>query len=138
MEKELYRKLDKDCGKKLIYKMAQERDEDSKDVNTGSVIKDKNGKLVTDRKDVFKGLGGVFLGAAERENSELELPSAVEGQVKLEEIGDAQVGGSVADSEADLQERLVDWKEIFGKHGLRLSLEKMEVLWIRQQKKTLT
>ena len=30
----------------------------------------------------------------------------------------------VADSEADLQERLVDWKEIFGKHGLRVSLEK--------------
>ena len=24
----------------------------------------------------------------------------------------------VADSEADLQERLVDWKAIFGKHGL--------------------
>ena len=23
----------------------------------------------------------------------------------------------VADSEADLQERLVDWKEIFGKYG---------------------
>ena len=28
-EEELYRKLDEDCGKKLIYKMTQERDEDS-------------------------------------------------------------------------------------------------------------
>ena len=27
----------------------------------------------------------------------------------------------VADSEADLQEQLVDWKEIVGKHGLRVS-----------------
>ena len=36
----------------------------------------------------------------------------------------------VADSEADLQERLVEWKEMFGKHGLRVSLEKMEVLWV--------
>ena len=43
----------------------------------------------------------------------------------------------VADSEADLQERLVDWKEIFGKHGLRVSLEKTEVLWVGQQKKDL-
>ena len=34
----------------------------------------------------------------------------------------------VADSEADLQERLVDWKKIFDKHGLRVSLEKTEVL----------
>ena len=30
MEEELYRQLHEDCGKKLIYKMAQERDEDSK------------------------------------------------------------------------------------------------------------
>ena len=43
----------------------------------------------------------------------------------------------VVDSEADLQERLVDWKDIFGKHGLRVSLEKMEVLWVGQQKKDL-
>ena len=41
----------------------------------------------------------------------------------------------VADCEADLQERLVDWKEIFDKHGLRVSLEKTEVLWVGQQKK---
>ena len=43
----------------------------------------------------------------------------------------------VADSEADLQERLVDWKEIFGKHGLRVSLEKTKVLWVGLQKKYL-
>ena len=42
----------------------------------------------------------------------------------------------VADSGADLQERLVDWKEIFGKHGLRVSLEKTEVLWVGQQKRS--
>ena len=41
----------------------------------------------------------------------------------------------VADSEANLQERLVDWKEIFGKHGQKISLEKTEVLWVGQQKK---
>ena len=40
----------------------------------------------------------------------------------------------VADSESDLQERLVDWKEIIGKHGLRVSLEKTEVLWVGQQR----
>ena len=44
---------------------------------------------------------------------------------------------SVADSEADLQERLVDWKEIFGRHRLNVSLEKTEVLWVGQQKKDL-
>ena len=43
----------------------------------------------------------------------------------------------VADSEADLQERLVDWKEIFGKYGLTVSLDKTEMLWVGQQKKDL-
>ena len=28
----------------------------------------------------------------------------------------------VVDSEADLHKRLVDWKEVFGKHRLRVSL----------------
>ena len=42
----------------------------------------------------------------------------------------------VADIEADLQEQLVDWKEIFGKHGLNVS-KKTEVLWVGQQKKDL-
>ena len=37
---------------------------------------------------------------------------------------------ATADSEADLQERLVDWKEIFSKHGQRINLEKTEVLWV--------
>ena len=41
----------------------------------------------------------------------------------------------VADSETDLQERLVEWKEIFGRHGLRVKLEKTEVLWTGHQKK---
>ena len=50
MEEELCRKLDKDCGKKLIYKMARDKCQDSQDVKTGLVIIDKNGKLVTDRK----------------------------------------------------------------------------------------
>lgn len=54
MEEELYRKHDKDSGKKMIYMMAHERDEDSKDVKVGSVIEDKNGKLVTAMKEVLQ------------------------------------------------------------------------------------
>ena len=88
MEEELYRELDEDCGKKLIYKMTQESDEDSKDVKTGSVIKDKNGKLATDRKYGLKVWEEYFKELLnQRENNKLELQSAV----KLEVIGDAEV-----------------------------------------------
>ena len=63
MEDELYKKyrLQKEIDI-YIYKMAQERDEDSKDVKTGSVIKDKNRKLVT---DCINALGRVFQRAAD-------------------------------------------------------------------------
>ena len=40
----------------------------------------------------------------------------------------------VADSETDLQERFVEWKEICGRHGLIVSLEKTEVLRDGQHK----
>ena len=42
----------------------------------------------------------------------------------------------LVDSEADLQDPLVEWKEIFGRHGLRVSLEKTGA-WGWQQKKDL-
>ena len=44
---------------------------------------------------------------------------------------------AVADSEADRQERLVEWKEIINRHRLRVSLEKTEVFWVGQQNKYL-
>ena len=43
----------------------------------------------------------------------------------------------VADTETDLQEWSMKWKEIFGSYGQRISLEKMEVLWVGQQNKDL-
>ena len=56
------------------------------------IVKDKNEEVVTDRKEVLKVWEEYFKELLnQRENSELELPSAVEGQVKLEEIGDAEV-----------------------------------------------
>ena len=59
-------------------KMARERDEDCKYVKTGSVIKDNNGKLVTDRKDVLEVWEDYFKELIyQRENSEPELPSTV-------------------------------------------------------------
>ena len=45
MEEELHKNLDEDGGKRMIYKMALDRNEESKDVKRGSVIKDKNGTL---------------------------------------------------------------------------------------------
>ena len=51
---EAYNKLVEDGGKNMIYKMARDRDENSKDVKGGTVIKDRNGKLVTEQEAVLK------------------------------------------------------------------------------------
>ena len=43
----------------------------------------------------------------------------------------------IAESKQDLQEVLVEWKGVFEKHGLRMSLEKTEVMWGGHQREEL-
>ena len=43
----------------------------------------------------------------------------------------------IAESKQDLQEVLVEWKGVFEKHGLRMSLEKTEVMWVGHQREEL-
>ena len=51
---ELYRKLDEDGGKNMIFKMARDRTEDGRDVKRGAVIKDNNGRLNTESQEVLR------------------------------------------------------------------------------------
>ena len=93
MKEELYRKLDEDGGKKMIFKMARDRTEDVSDVKRGTVIKDNNGRPITESKEVLmiwaanvkELLNGK--GAA----SFLELPSSVRREVEVEETGQEEV-----------------------------------------------
>ena len=48
MEEGLCRKLDEDGGKKMIFKMARDRADDGRDMKRGAVIKDNNGRLITE------------------------------------------------------------------------------------------
>ena len=41
----------------------------------------------------------------------------------------------VVESGRDMQEVLGEWKEAFGKHWLKISVEKTEVMWVGQQRK---
>ena len=43
----------------------------------------------------------------------------------------------IAESKQDLQEVLVEWKGVFEKHGLRMNLEKTEVMWVGHQREEL-
>ena len=54
MEEELYRKLDGYFGKKMILKMTRDRNEDGRDVKRSTVIKDNNGRLITESKEVLR------------------------------------------------------------------------------------
>ena len=64
------------------------RDEYSKDVKPGTVIKDKNGKLVTDGKEVLQ-LREEYVKTLLKQGKkrELDQPSVVEGELRVEEIG---------------------------------------------------
>ena len=89
MEEELYRKLDEDGGKQMIFKMARDRTEDGKDVKRGAVSKDNNERFITESKEVLRIWAANFKellngnGAA----SCLALPSSVRREVEVEEIG---------------------------------------------------
>ena len=48
MEEDLYRKLEEEGDKITIFKMARDRTEDGRDVKRGAVIKDNNGRLITE------------------------------------------------------------------------------------------
>ena len=93
MEADLYTKLDEDAGKKMIYKMARHRNENSKDVKEGTFIKDRNGKLVTNREEVLKVWEGHYSELLNHEGnmSDLELPNYVHEKVNVIEITDMEV-----------------------------------------------
>ena len=77
----------------MIYKLARERDENSKDVKGGTVMKDRNGKLVTEQEAMLKVWESYFkeLLNQERNNYDVELPSYVEGKVELSDITDTEM-----------------------------------------------
>ena len=89
MAEELYRKLDEDGGKKMIFKMARDSTEDGRDVKIGAVIKDNNGRLITESNEVLRIWAANFkeLLNGEGAASCLELPSSVRRDVEMEEIG---------------------------------------------------
>ena len=86
MEEELYRKLNKDGGKKLIFKMARDRTEDGRDVKRGAVIKDNSGRLITESKEVLRIWAANFkeLLTGKGAASCLELPSSVRSRAGQE------------------------------------------------------
>ena len=77
----------------MIFKMARDIAEDGRDVKRGAVIKDNNGGLITESKEVLRiwaanfkelldGKGAVYC---------LELPISVMREVEVEEIGQEEV-----------------------------------------------
>ena len=90
MEADLYTKLDEDAGRK---KMARQWNEYSKDVKGGTFIKDRNGKIVTNREEVLTVWQGHYSELLNHEGnvSDLELPNYVHEKLNKIEITDMEV-----------------------------------------------
>ena len=93
MEEELYRMLDEDGGKKTIFKMARDRTEDGREVNRGAVVKDNNGRLITEIKEVLRIWAANFKELVNGNGAAtcLELPNSVRREVEVEEIGQEEM-----------------------------------------------
>ena len=92
-EEELHQKLDEDGGKKIIFKMARDRTEDGRDVKRGAMIKDNNGRLITESKEVLRiwAANVKELLSGKGAASCLKLPSSVRREVEVEVIGHEEV-----------------------------------------------
>ena len=77
----------------MIFKMAWDRIEDGRDVKRSAVIKDNNGRLITESKEVLRIWATYFkdLLNGKEKASCLELPSSVGREVEVEEIGQEEV-----------------------------------------------
>ena len=139
MEADVYSKLDEDGGKKMIYKMARDRNENSKDVKGGTVIKDINGKLVTEQEVVLKVWESYFkeLLNQERNNKDLELPSYVERKVELTDITNTYVQtgmkGMKKERALGIDEVCVEMVIAAGESGISWT-KKLLNTWMRQGK----
>ena len=77
----------------MIFKMARDRTDDGRDVKRCVVIKDNNGRFITESQEVLSILAANFKellngkGAA----SCLELPISARREVEVEEIGQEEV-----------------------------------------------
>ena len=93
MEEELYRTLDEDGGQKMICKMARDRTEDGRDVKRDAVIKDNNGRLITQSKEVLRIWAANFKELLDGKGAAscLELPISVRREVEVEEIAQEEV-----------------------------------------------
>ena len=78
----------------MICKMARDGDENIKDVKGGILIKEKNGKLLTEQEAVVKICESYFkeLLNWEGNNKHMELPSYVDGKLELTDITYRQTG----------------------------------------------
>ena len=92
-EADVYTKLDEDAGKKMMYKMAGHRNEYIKDVKGGTFIKDRNGKLVTNREEVLKLWEGHYSELLNHEGnmSDPQLSNYVHEKANVIEITDMEV-----------------------------------------------
>ena len=77
----------------MIFKMARDRTKDGRDVKRGAVIKDNNGRLITESKEVLRIWAANFkeLLNGKGGGSCLELPSSVRREVEVEEIRQEEV-----------------------------------------------
>ena len=70
----------------MIYRLARDRDKDGSDFKGGTVIKDGNGKVVTERSEVLEMWKDYFqslLNQSRVDDRILELPTSVRKNIEM-------------------------------------------------------
>ena len=109
----------------MIFQMARDKTEDGRDVKRGAVIKDNNGRLITESKEVLKIWAANFkeLLNGKGASSCIELPSSVRREVGVEEMGQEEVETAMhkmkKDKATEADEVRLHMLEVAGEVGVK-------------------
>ena len=144
MEEELYRKIDEDGVKKMTFRMARERTEDGRDVKRGAVIQEGTYEKTTAREgaseefEVKIGLRQgswlsplLFIAVLDLISRKTVVKDAMKKLLYADDLA------LVANGKQELQETLEEWNGLFTRHGLKINVEKTEVLHIGLEREEL-
>ena len=92
MEEELYRTLDGDGGKKIIFNMARGITEEGRDVKRGAVIKDNYRRLITESKEVLRVWAARSYWTEKRQQGQEEVETAMHKMKKARRRGQMKCG----------------------------------------------
>ena len=136
--KELYDKLDTPEGEKIIYRIAKTRNEKRKDVGEIGIIKDENGNILIEEREIKQRWQEYFSILLNTENEYEELSEALPIEGPVQNVTRAEVDGAIRSGKKNKaggkSEVTIDLVKALGEMGQEWIHSLLEKIWETEMK----